>query len=283
MVGWLEREPGEGCLSDLRLDQWRLGELAEAEGATCEAHCRRCAACSARRAALEAREHDFLERFGGLQGAPRPAPGPGGPARERRPERPASGAAPRGPLAHRLGAAASAGLAAAALALLWLAAPGGSPRPPREPAPAQPPIAAAPGATTRAKGAGRLGFFIRRGHGILPGAAGAVVHPGDRVRFTVRAERALQLALFSLDARGVASVYHPRADHSQRVRPSAEHALDSSVVLDAALGPERIWGVFCPEEFALEPLRAALEKDRRIEPPEGCSVETLDWVKRVAP
>lgn len=113
------------------------------------------------------------------------------------------------------------------------------------------------GAGTRPKGAAHLDFFIKRGELVRRGESGEQVHPGDLLRFVYSAGEPKFLGVFGLDANG-ASVYFPNGHAALRVHPGNDVALDFSVELDAQLGTERVLGVFCPEPFALEPVRAAL-------------------------
>ena len=141
----------------------------------------------------------------------------------------------------------------------------------------------APDWATRTKGGARIGFFVSSGGSVRPGRDGQAVHPGDRLRFTVSAPRPAHVAILSLDAAGVASVYYPTGTRSRHVGVVREHALESSVELDGTLGDERIWGVFCDVPFPIEPLRAALERRRDLPALPGCTVDTLRLLKKPAP
>jgi hypothetical protein len=118
---------------------------------------------------------------------------------------------------------------------------------------------------------------------VRAGGDGQVVHPGDQLRFTVTTAAAQHLAILSLDHAGVASVYYPQGATSAPVEASRQQPLDSSVELDETLGAERIWAIFCPEAFALEPLRAELEHSQRRPTLPRCTVDELAVVKERAP
>ena len=56
--------------------------------------------------------------------------------------------------------------------------------------------------------------------------------------------------------------------------------MPDSILLDGALGPERIFGVFCDRAIELEPLRVSLQTRGALGGvPEGCTVERLELEK----
>ena len=258
----LQRERPEGCISDLEFDEWRALELDAGAVEALTAHVTGCKRCQKRRALLEAQADEFLRRYPELD---LPAL-----ASTKSSVRPASRT--RGTIVSwRRGwaiASGLAGLAAAALALLLLR-------------PVEPVADAELG--TRIKGSSRLGFFVKRGDQVLPGGDEEVVYPRDLLRFTLTTVKTSHTAILSLDGAGVASVYHPAAPQSQRFGVVRDEALDQSIELDATLGRERIWAVFCDAPFEVEPLRARLEAKRELEVPAGCTIDQLTVVKQAGP
>jgi hypothetical protein len=115
------------------------------------------------------------------------------------------------------------------------------------------------------------------------GTDGQQVFPGDRLRFSITTGKPAHVAILSLDGAGVASVYFPQGKTSRSYGTVNGLALDSSVLLDSTLGTEIMWALFCDKEFALEPLRAELERAGRLAVPAGCTLDRHTIVKRAAP
>ncbi len=136
--------------------------------------------------------------------------------------------------------------------------------------------------TTRSKGGPHIGFFIKRGNTINQGRSGAIVHPGDRLRFTYSSDTPRYLALFNLDAKR-ASVYFPSGPHAERVAAGRDIALDFSVELDEYIGSERVFAVFCDTPFPIEPVRRALANNREMTKRSDCTVDTIQLTKEPAP
>jgi hypothetical protein len=59
------------------------------------------------------------------------------------------------------------------------------------------------------------------------------------------------------------------------VNAAIDQPLDASTILDATLGPETIYGVFCTEPIALEPVRAALGASGKLPSMSNCEVDEL--------
>ncbi|MBE2249048.1 MAG: DUF4384 domain-containing protein [Myxococcus sp.] len=107
---------------------------------------------------------------------------------------------------------------------------------------------------------------------------GAVVRPGDRVRFSVRAPGAGFVAVLSRDGAGHASVYYPFAASQPAAHDGNEALLPDAIRLDDVLGAERVWALFSARPFELSPLLRQLE---RGETPSatGLSTASLMWTK----
>lgn len=126
----------------------------------------------------------------------------------------------------------------------------------------------------------KLSFYVKHGSSVRLGASGDAVAPGDALRFVYTARTAQHLAVLSVDGARRVSVYYPNGSTAARAPAGADVALPESTVLDDTLGDETLYGVFCPEPFALEPLRTALEASPDRAPlPEGCAVEVLTMRK----
>ncbi|WP_437587258.1 DUF4384 domain-containing protein [Sorangium sp. So ce1000] len=135
----------------------------------------------------------------------------------------------------------------------------------------------------RIKGAERIGFYVKRGGSVLPGGAGERLHPGDAIQFTYSSTEARYLVILSVDGASQASVYYPSGPVAARIEPGREVLLPQSTVLDETLGTERIFGLFCSEALAVEPLRAALAAHPDAPPaPPGCDVDALTAEKVAA-
>jgi len=210
------------CPTDLALDEWLAAELDEAGAARVEQHLASCARCAARARAFEREYAGFLQQAPSFD-AHAALLGRSRAARRR--------------AMHAARAVAGALVLCAFALLLWVPVPRSG---------------------TRQKGGGpHLGFFVKRGNRIHQGRSGELVRAGDQLRFTYSSARPRYLALHNRDRSG-ASVYYPAGGTAVRVAPGAEVALAFSVELDDDPGPERVYAVFCPTPFEVEPLREAL-------------------------
>lgn len=239
----------EGCSSDLAFDELHAGELAADARAKLEAHLSGCARCLERQAALSCERERLLAAAPSLDALS---------ASRTRAVQPK----PRAPLIAIGGAA----LALAAAAMLMLTRDGVS------------------GSDTRSKGAPHLGAFVKRGEHVRAAASGARVRPGDLVRFTYSSDRERHIGLVSLDAKG-AQIYFPTdgSGTAARARAGSLVALDFSVELDATQGDEQVFGLFCDEPLALEPLRAELARKGALPALAGCAVDRLVLHKELTP
>ncbi|MGK3985504.1 DUF4384 domain-containing protein [Sorangium sp. So ce136] len=242
----------EGCLSELRLDELTAGQLDAAAVQEARAHVAGCSRCAARLSGIEAERASFAASPPPLRldrGAP--------------PDR----AAQRARWSRRwLAPAAASALAAAAAGLLFFRF-GAAPHPDAG-------MAERPG--ERVKGAERIGFYVKRGGSVLPGGAGERLLPGDAIQFTYSSAEARYLVILSVDGASQASVYYPSGPVAARIEPGRDVLLPQSTVLDDTLGTERIFGLFCSEALAVEPLRAALAAHPDAPPvPPGCDVDAL--------
>lgn len=249
------RSRPEACLSDFALDRRLARDLDAVEEAAASTHLDGCARCERRFLELSRQRDEFAKAAPPLacRGASR------------------AGSKRWSPIA------GAAGLAAAAALLLLFAFRG-----PREirPAPHD-------DEGLRAKGnIAKLGFFVNHEGSVRAGGPNERVGPGDGIRFVVTAAAPRYLAVLSVDGRRNASTYYPSGtsrDRAALVAMGTEVALPESTTLDETFGDEIIYGVFCPEPFAVEPLRRALQAvPGRPPAPEGCTVDVLHLRKEAA-
>lgn len=135
---------------------------------------------------------------------------------------------------------------------------------------------------TRSKGSPHVGFYIKHGVTISEGRSGAVVYPGDQLRFTYSSDTPRYLALFNLDAKRI-SVYFPSDKQAKRVVAGLEVALDFSVELDETIGSERVFAVFCDTPFPIESVRQTLTNSRETTELPGCWIDTIQLTKEPTP
>src|SRR5664280_62984 len=245
----------EGCASDFALDRWRAGELDVGAIESLERHLTVCEACRLRHAALDQQAESFLEKFPALSlpGARMPQLAD---ARGRKNLR-----------ARKLSMVVAALAVAAGVVLVFRL----------------PKVGTELSEQTRAKGSARLGFHVKRGGNVLLGSEGQEVHPGDQLRFFVSSAKPGHLAILSRDGAGSVSEYYPGTGRSRSVGAVQNQSLESSVELDATLGQEELWAVFCDAPFAPEPLRRELESKKSLNAPASCSLDRVVIVKKAEP
>jgi hypothetical protein len=258
--------PGEGCLSELALDEWLAGEGSADERAAWQAHVTGCEGCRRRHEQRAAFNRQYLaaardlelaaaRRAGASGGAAGPSVGAGG---------------GRGPTSARVRSAwwvGSGALAAAASVALWLSSDDRD---------------ASLG--VRSKGLAQLDFYVKSGESVRPGVAGQSVRPGDALRFVVPRAEERYLVLLGLDGRGESAVYFPEGAAGERVPADSEsigasRALPNSVVLDDAPGRERFIAVFCVEPPSVTELARELSERGHIAARPGCELAETDVSK----
>jgi len=89
---------------------------------------------------------------------------------------------------------------------------------------------------------------------------GAAVAPGDRMRFEVAAPADAFVSVLSLDARGTVTAFVPAQGRAVPVKPG-RRLLEGAVVLDDALGPERLVLLACTEAVAVEQVVAVARSE----------------------
>lgn len=119
-------------------------------------------------------------------------------------------------------------------------------------------------------------------HALAP--TGETVHPGDILQWRVTLRAARHVAILSRDAASKVSVYFPSRGAMPRLDAGEAQSLGTEVELDATLGAETIWALFCeaPEDLLL--IHANIARDgERATFPVGCSVEVAKLMKRAGP
>lgn len=234
MFSGMRNERTDACVSDLRFDAWFADELEESEARDLQQHVGECAGCRNRKLELL---HDRARFAVAFPSVPEWLAPPN--ARRMSPRR------------RKLWLSSGVWAAAAAV----IVAVGLSPRE----------------VGVRSKGGESLSFYVKRADEVHRGRAGEQVRPGDRLRFTYSSAHARYLTILSLDGAGRVSVYYPSGPHAAAIEPGTDVPLPSAVELDAELGREHIMALFCEEAVALEPLIAALSRERdAMQAPAGC-------------
>jgi len=112
-----------------------------------------------------------------------------------------------------------------------------------------------------AKGGPALHLFVRRGDRVFAAQPGAVLDPGDAVRFVVEPAGHQYLLVVSIDGAGKVSVYHPfDGVQSAPLAPAARVEVPGSIVLDRAPGPERIFALFSDAPLSAAAVGQQLQK-----------------------
>lgn len=256
------------CVSDLALDRLLSDEPSDDAHAPIHAHLAACEACRTRRAAMSAQHAAFLERvptFDALAAGVRDA-------RDR-------ASSDTRTLGRRTLAVAAL---AAVATLVFVQRPGQQPTDHVGPATEQGlPVASTDTRDTRTKGGPSVAFFLRRGETVTEAGPDTVLRPGDHIRFVYSTARPQHLAILNRDAQGV-SVYYPSGAHAVAVAPGNAVPLDFSVELDAYVGRERVFALFCDAPIALGPVKQTLEDTGDLAAPAGCVVRTIDLQKAPA-
>jgi hypothetical protein len=248
----LNQQLGSNCLSDWTFDRWYAGELSEPEALVLEQHLAQCEHCRHRQKALNTSAKAFLARY------PLPDFSANAPVVLQKTRQ----------TIRQSVAPIVVGLAAAASLVLLL----------RFGAQLAPDTH-----SSRAKGASHLGFYVKRAHKVIDGNDNMIVYPLDRLRFNITTTQPSHVAVLSRDGAGTVTEYYPGDGRSRAFGTVKAQPLETSVELDATLGPETLLGIFCKQPFTLEPLRKALAIQGQLPSLPDCSVDTLRIEKKNRP
>jgi hypothetical protein len=220
-------EPRERHLTSFHLEGLRLEALSADERAWAEKHQADCARCRELAESLRQSRHEFAD-----QALPRTRP------------------AIRARVARRRSSLwlwiTGAALVPAAAALLLFA------RARPQPAPAE-------DADVQEKGGPTLFVVARRGDRVFAARPGEQLHPGDQIRFVLTHVRHPYAIIASVDGGGRANIYVPyEGAASVPVTMGDRTELEGSIILDARLGPERLFALFSREPLATDQVRSAL-------------------------
>lgn len=240
--------------SALRLLEYQSEELEGAAKARVEAHVASCPACAARLAEARAEQAAFLIQ--------RPTAALLAGLEQRRPtswwRRWVINAPTRPWVA--LGA-----LATAAALLIAL-----------RPAPEIIALSARPSTltpSTRIKAGCDLTFHVKSGAEIRVGEDGDALYPGDQIQLRVSTPQPTHLVIVSLDGSGAVTPFYDDEGWALEMEAGVAQLLEGSVVLDDALGAERVLGCFSESpvstqavlDAAAEALEAVDDDPRRVE------------------
>lgn len=132
----------------------------------------------------------------------------------------------------------------------------------------------------RTKGGMRLDFFVKRNEHVFEAGDGAVLAPGDVLRFRYSAPNAGWLAVLNVDVVNNVSVFFPEYDRMAEVPAASQELLPGATELDRSLGAERLVAVFCSAPAPLPELIDLLQQNPEPAAPSGCVFETLHIHKR---
>lgn len=266
------RKLPDDCLSDLTLDRLRCGDLAAEVVAAAEQHLSGCDRCRTRAQSLAAESQALageLPQLSALLAAARvrgpmdsAAVEPSGANRE---DGTTAQVVPLASVrAFRKWWAPTLGVVAAAAAMLLFI--GRSPEPEGE---------------IRLKGvSGELDVFVKRAGKVFRWQDQAL-QPGDQLRYSFRAPEPLHVMVLSREASGAVNQYFPAEPGSFAVDLGVTLS-KSATELDATLGRETLWVVFCQRAFTADAMLGQLQATGVIAPGEGCATQRLELTK-VAP
>lgn len=239
----------KSCLSDLTMDRLRCGELSQTAASSAQQHLASCDRCRQRSVTLAAAADELDAELPPLDEllAPR-APAKVVALSEVRTRR------------ARWWAPALAVVSAAAAMVLFL----GRQQP--------------TDGDIRLKGAsGELEVFVKRAGRVFRWQSEAL-RPGDQLRYSFRAPEPLHVMVLSREANGAVNRYFPAESNSVAVDMGVTLS-KVATELDATLGKETLWGVFCRQPFDAEGLQRELEQTGVISPTEGCATQRLEFTK----
>jgi hypothetical protein len=128
----------------------------------------------------------------------------------------------------------------------------------------------------------RVTLYVQHAGAVRLASEGEHVEPGDAIEFAYSTDRSAYLAVVSVDGARHASVYYARGGRAARIEPARESPVDQSTVLDATLGAEFMYALFCDRPIEVGPIASALEAaPQRAPSPDGCVVDRHTIVKVV--
>lgn len=234
------------------LERWTLGELGSAEAAALSAHVASCDHCTRRLGALESERTALLARA--------PAEVASAQILARLEREPAPSGWRSWWASTSWASRAWAPLVALTLVMVYVL-----PRP-------------QPGQDQRTKGGGpTLAMYVNRPEGPVRAEPGVSLGAGAQIQFRYTASGRRYLYLVSVDGRRAITPLAP-ADGglSVPIEPTGDHVLPGSIILDDAVGPERVFAFYTDVPMSFELVETALS--RALEE-HGGDAEALDHVQ----
>ncbi|MFC1610482.1 hypothetical protein ACFL6C_05965 [Myxococcota bacterium] len=111
---------------------------------------------------------------------------------------------------------------------------------------------------TAFKGAVGLEVYCRRHAKVFPLSPGDNLQADDMLRFVPTLPGPGYLMIVSVDGEGQVSLYHPTAGREAELVRGERRSLPGSIILDRALGVERIFALFSPKPFTLDVVEEAV-------------------------
>lgn len=102
--------------------------------------------------------------------------------------------------------------------------------------------------------------FAQRGNEVIPVRDGTVLAEGDQLAFVVGTGDAPYLMIASVDGAGSSTIYYPYNGTHSGEAPRHPRELPGSIVLDAALGPERVFVLASTETLDARIVLRALDE-----------------------
>jgi hypothetical protein len=132
------------------------------------------------------------------------------------------------------------------------------------------------------KGDARIALEVvaqRASEGQFPVKAGAVLRPGDKIRFVVNPGNAKYVLIGSRDGSGAFTVYHPFGGDKSTAIERGSHELPGAVELDEVAGTEKLVAVFSNEPVDAKSLERAVDSNPAQPQLGDARVISLDFVK----
>lgn len=137
---------------------------------------------------------------------------------------------------------------------------------------------AEPEGDIRLKGlSGELDVFVKRAGKVFRWQA-EPLRPGDQLRYSFRAPEPLHVMVLSRETSGAVNQYFPAEPRSFAVDQGVTLS-KGATELDATLGRETLWAIFCQKPFTADTLFGQLRQSGGIAPTQGCATQRLEFTK----
>ncbi len=139
------------------------------------------------------------------------------------------------------------------------------------------------GERTKGDGSPDLQLEAVRGANHHPVSSRDVVFPGDVLQAGYSSERDGYGAVLARDGAEGVFAYVPSTGDQMLALPAGEHPFPQSTTLDAVIGNERVFVVWCEQPRAIGPLLAELVATGDVAKPDGCHLRRIDLTKQARP